>query len=752
MKTSTKTELIFACLIALFVFVIYGNSINHGYNFDDEYVILNQKVQQGIKAIPDIFTSRYFTSEDQSYGYRPITKITYAIEYSFFGLNPKISHLVNVLLYATTGVLLFLFLVKNFKTQPKWLWLVGTMLFLSHPLHTEVVNSLKNREEILSFLFGLAGLVFAFEFSKSKKVKYLLMTLLATVLSILAKETGVIFLGFCALYFTLEYSKKMKLISVPQFQVTKINWDFEVTPKQVLLTSIVYVLLFSFLVIKVPFYVEMFFHIILIFIFVIYVPYLHFFRKKVFFKSLKVSLLYLLLIFSLLFHFEKIGIYGYSTLLIIISTFYLIRFVKANFSEIFKSAKFIVKTGLIFAAISGVSFLVFYASYILPNEQLDELKLKLANNQTPLFYTENSWAALKLSGDVFVKYLNMLFYPEKLLFYYGYNTIPIPESLNINLVFFVAFALGLTLVLFFVKQTKSTFIFVFFLLIGVVFFSNLFFEVPGIIGDRLMYVASLGFCGLLALGLYELYKINGKFFKVASITLATSILILYSSKTISRNFDWQNKGTLYSADIKYLENSARANMIYADLLFGQAQEKLVESNLEEAKNMFEASAFYYEKSLKVDSSNFTAYNNLGTIYFSFLDKPKKAKSFLKQGLSKRLVNYYAYNNLGMIYEELQKPDSASMYFKKSIDLNPTNIEATFGMARVLHQQNKFEEAFTYYVKVLEKNPREIEAHEKMGDLLLQMNDTSNAIRFYQNVLKINSSRIDVKQKLEKLSF
>ena len=141
MKTSTKTELIYACIIAVFVFVIYGNTINHGYNFDDEYVILNQQVQQGIKAIPDIFTSRYFTSEDQSYGYRPITKVTFAIEYSFFGLDPKISHLINVLLYGLTGVLIFNFLVKNFSAYPKWFWLFGTLLFLSHPLHTEVVNS-----------------------------------------------------------------------------------------------------------------------------------------------------------------------------------------------------------------------------------------------------------------------------------------------------------------------------------------------------------------------------------------------------------------------------------------------------------------------------------------------------------------------------------------------------------------------------------------------------------------------------------
>lgn len=753
MKTSTKTELIYACIIAVFVFVIYGNTINHGYNFDDEYVILNQQVQQGIKAIPDIFTSRYFTSEDQSYGYRPITKITFAIEYSFFGLNPKISHLINVLLYGLTGVFIFNFLVKNFSAYPKWFWLFLVILFLSHPLHTEAVNSLKNREELLSFLFGIIAIYYVFTYSNTHIVIQLAFAIIAILVSILSKESGVIFLGFGLIVILLKEIRNRNFFHIPSIVFPKIGLEkIEVKSISFILIGVLYSMLFLFLFVKVPSNFEVITHIILLTVFILYFLYQQFTKRKKYLKSGYEWFLYVLLIFSLMFHFEPYGQIGYIFLVSIIFLKYSFNFLNVNQTQLVNSINYSFKSIGIVLLVLFVSTSVFYISYYLPNELLDSTILKLSKNQTPLTYTENSWASFKLSGEVFVKYLSMLFYPEKLLFYYGYNTIPIPEDFNLNFAFFVVFALGLTLILFFIKHTKSAFLFVFFFLVGMLFFSNLPFEVPGIIGDRLMYVASLGFCGLLALGLYELYKLQGNFSKVASIILATSILILYSSKTISRNADWQNKSTLYNADVKHLENSARANMIYADLLFGQAQEKLTENNLEDAKNMFEASAFYYEKSLKVDSSNFTVYNNLGTIYFSFLADPEKAKYFLKQGLSKRFANYYAYNNLGMIYEELQKPDSALMYFKKSIDLNPTNTEGNFGMARVLHQQNKFEEAFTYYVKVLEKNPREIEAHEKMGDLLLQMSDTSNAIRFYQNVLKINSSRIDVEQKLEKLSY
>lgn len=752
MKTSSKTEFIYACLIAVFVFVIYGNTINHGYNFDDEYVILNQQVQQGIKAIPDIFTSKYFTSEDQSYGYRPITKVTFAIEYSFFGLNPKISHIINLLLYALTGILLFYFFIKNFKAYPQWFWLLATILFLSHPIHTEVVNSLKNREEILSFLFGLLSILYVFKYSKTSNFKNLFISVLGVSASILSKESGVLFLGFYLVFLiTSKLSKvdleKMSLLKIPKVKNPVKSFDPFLA---------IVMITFSFMVIFSFFnsigLIAIINQAICTAIAILVINYKIFILKKPIFHNKKQNIIWFIFSLATPFHHEGIGPIIYLILAGYISVDYFSEFFKTNKQSLSNAANYLLKVLGIISGSAILASLVFASVYYLPRTLLATQQIKLAKNQTPLTYTENSWASFKLSGEVFVKYLSMLFYPEKLLFYYGYNTIPIPEDFNLNLAFFVVFALGLTLILFFIKHTKSAFLFVFFLLVGMLFFSNLPFEVPGIIGDRLMYVASLGFCGLLALGLYELYKLQGNFSKVASIILAASILILYSSKTISRNADWQNKSTLYNADVKHLENSARANMIYADLLFGQAQEKLTENNLEDAKNMFEASAFYYEKSLKVDSSNFTVYNNLGTIYLSFLADPEKAKYFLKQGLSKRFANYYAYNNLGMIYEELQKPDSALMYFKKSIDLNPTNTEGNFGMARVLHQQNKFEEAFTYYVKVLEKNPREIEAHEKMGDLLLQMGDTSNAIRFYQNVLKINSSRIDVEQKLEKLSY
>ncbi|HEY9083643.1 MAG TPA: hypothetical protein VIN73_09935, partial [Vicingaceae bacterium] len=58
-------------LITVICFLIYGNSINNEYALDDDMVVDNILVSHGIKAIPQIFKSRYAVGK-QEYEYRPM--------------------------------------------------------------------------------------------------------------------------------------------------------------------------------------------------------------------------------------------------------------------------------------------------------------------------------------------------------------------------------------------------------------------------------------------------------------------------------------------------------------------------------------------------------------------------------------------------------------------------------------------------------------------------------------------------------
>ena len=61
-KYTSKHNIIIVAIIVVFSFILYGNTINNHYSLDDELVTnTNQTVKNGIKAIPEIFTTLYYS-------------------------------------------------------------------------------------------------------------------------------------------------------------------------------------------------------------------------------------------------------------------------------------------------------------------------------------------------------------------------------------------------------------------------------------------------------------------------------------------------------------------------------------------------------------------------------------------------------------------------------------------------------------------------------------------------------------------
>ena len=160
-------------LIALFFFLLaiplYANTMGNGYAVDDTMFITdNAYTKNGIRGIPDIFShdsfEGYFNEKKSLVSggrYRPLSIATFAIEHQVAGENPALGHAVNLALYGLTGALLYLLLIRLLPPDGKVRWwatapFLITLLFMTHPLHTEVVANIKSRDEILALLFGIA--------------------------------------------------------------------------------------------------------------------------------------------------------------------------------------------------------------------------------------------------------------------------------------------------------------------------------------------------------------------------------------------------------------------------------------------------------------------------------------------------------------------------------------------------------------------------------------------------------------------
>jgi len=153
----------------LFIFVtaflVYANSIHNDFNLDDElYTTRAMKLaEDGVRGITRAFTERTFIEGEDQYQYRPIPLSSFVAQYELIGADPHVSHLINVLLYALSCFLLFLLLLMWFGNDRNWLAFFVTVLFALHPLHSEIVDSIKNRDELLAILFVILFLMLAWK-------------------------------------------------------------------------------------------------------------------------------------------------------------------------------------------------------------------------------------------------------------------------------------------------------------------------------------------------------------------------------------------------------------------------------------------------------------------------------------------------------------------------------------------------------------------------------------------------------------
>jgi len=199
--SSKQSDLLPAILIFVFGFLLYAGTIGYEYTLDDFAAInSNNHVQKGIAGIGDIIQSSYWSGYNAANHtlYRPVPLILFALEWQFFPNNPAAGHFMNVLLYALTGVLLFRLLNRLFNHRVL-LSFAAALLFLAHPVHTEVVANIKSCDEILCLLFCVLSLSLFLDFLDNGKTGMLARSAGAFFLALLSKENAITWLAIMPL-------------------------------------------------------------------------------------------------------------------------------------------------------------------------------------------------------------------------------------------------------------------------------------------------------------------------------------------------------------------------------------------------------------------------------------------------------------------------------------------------------------------------------------------------------------------------
>lgn len=230
-------------LLLIAAIFVYGNSTLNEYALDDQLAIYDNKfVLKGVDGLKDIFTKDAFVGFFGERGsklitggrYRPLSFATFALEYELYGLQPHISHAINLMLYVALAALIYYFLSLIYPPDEKadswktYLWsipFIASMLYLLHPIHTEVVANIKGRDEMMCLIFSLSTVIFSWKYWESNSLKWLAYAFIAYFLALMSKENAITFLAIIPLVayiFRQEKFSKILTSLVPVLVATGI--------------------------------------------------------------------------------------------------------------------------------------------------------------------------------------------------------------------------------------------------------------------------------------------------------------------------------------------------------------------------------------------------------------------------------------------------------------------------------------------------------------------------------------------------
>ncbi|NXP76617.1 TMTC3 protein, partial [Ramphastos sulfuratus] len=193
-----------AALIVGVVAACYWNSLFCGFVFDDVSAILDNKDLHPSTPLKNLFQNDFWgtpMSEERSHkSYRPLTVLTFRLNYLFSELNAVSYHFLNLVFHGVVCIV-FLKVCKLFLDNRSSV--IASLLFAVHPIHTEAVTGVVGRAELLSSIFFLAAFL---SYTKSKGPDNTIVwtpiavTVLLVAVATLCKEQGITVVGICCVY------------------------------------------------------------------------------------------------------------------------------------------------------------------------------------------------------------------------------------------------------------------------------------------------------------------------------------------------------------------------------------------------------------------------------------------------------------------------------------------------------------------------------------------------------------------------
>lgn len=645
--------------VAFFVgFAVYANTLFHDYTLDDAIVIYdNEFTTKGLAGIPGLLQYDTFRGFFKEAGkeklvsggrYRPLTPVMFALEVQLFappkrGTDGKVvtdsaghtiydpwqngqpntvkfvGHLVNVLLFGLTGWLIVHLLYLLFSgagsSEKAALWIAGAaaLLFMVHPVHTEVVANIKGRDEIATLLGSIAALYFSLRAYREQKPLYSALAGLVFFLGLMAKENAITFLAVVPLAF-------------------------------------------------------------------------YFFTKA---------------------RFPTI--------------------VKQTMPFVFAAAIFLlIRTSILGWDFGGTP----------PRELMNNPFLKLVNGQWVDFSTGEKFATIFYTLG---KYLQLLVFPHPLCHDYYPRAIDIMSfgdwQVILSLLLYVG--MGVYALMGIAKKNPISFGILYYLAtLSIV--SNIFFPIGTNMGERFIYMPSLGFTMVVAVLLWRWGKT--RWYSRGWVTAGAVVLLVLAAKSVVRNTVWKDNFTLFTHDVKIQPRSAKLQTAAGGDLITHA---IKPENAARKQQMLEEGVAHLLEAVKIHPTYKNAYLLLGNAH-NYLQRYEAAIQYYLQALAIDPNYAEAKNNLAITYTNAgryygeQKGDlnKAIEYLLKANEMKPNTYETLRLLGVAYGIGGRVNEALEYFKQAAALQPNDPDALYNLGTAYYNAGQPEAAEQYFQKARAI----------------
>jgi tetratricopeptide (TPR) repeat protein len=372
--------------------------------------------------------------------------------------------------------------------------------------------------------------------------------------------------------------------------------------------------------------------------------------------------------------------------------------------------------------------------------------------ENPLYFSHEIADKISAGFNSIGFYVKMLVWPNNMACYYGYNALPI-FSFTSGYALLGLVSSGFLGFVFFTRFKKPDLLWY-----GVIFFTgfismylNVAVPAAGIVADRFMFFASIGFCIIAIYFFLKINKTKSKFTKIQDLNIsqkgvAVIVIAIFSIMIIKRNTEWKSKSSLFESDVKKYPESVKLSLLTTSQLIidlNNRQKADAMTNDEKLRKLRNAEDLL-KKAIRTDSSCGGCYNNLSFMYLTFERNPAEALPYLKLVYKQDTTKKEVICNLGIAYFRLGDPITAEKFLLKSILYDKKkNFTVPYEVLQDLYSRTDIRKGINFFKNRLVDEPDSELYNVLLGKTYFEAKDTLNSINFYKEALKINPNNQSV---------